>query len=136
MVRHSEKLTLFLIEYNPSESNMTLEILNHLDIVEIMENYLITARPNPEIRHKLDIDYDIQGQSVILNEVRPDWKNPEIIRRLSYAKATFVKSKNVWKVFWMRADLKWHKYDPKPTVQQLKDFLKLVDEDKYACFKG
>ena len=44
--------------------------------------------------------------------------------------------KNIWKVFWQRADLKWHSYEPKPTVKQLTDFLKLVDEDEHHCFKG
>jgi hypothetical protein len=39
-------------------------------------------------------------------------------------------------VFWKRADNKWHAYEPQPTVLQLDEFLKLVDQDKYACFKG
>ena len=115
---------------------MALDITKSLSIIETMENYISRVRPKPEIRHQLDIGYEIKDQSVILCEIRPEWRNPAEIRAISYAKATFVKNKNAWKVYWQRADLKWHSYDPKPMVKQLSDFLKLVDEDKYGCFKG
>ena len=115
---------------------MTIDILFSLEIIETMENYISKVRPKPEIRNRLDIAYEIIGQSIILNEVRPRWNNPEEIFASGYAKATYVKQKNIWKVFWKRADNKWHSYEPQPTVLQLDEFLKLVDQDKYACFKG
>lgn len=115
---------------------MTLDITKSIDIIELMENYISGVRPEPEIRNQLDINYEINDQSVILNEIRPAWNNPKKILTFGYAKATYVKSKNVWKVFWKRADNEWHSYKPKPTVRELKDFLKLIDQDEYACFKG
>lgn len=115
---------------------MALDITKSVDIIETMENYISKVRPRPEIRHQLDIGYEIEGQSVILQEIRPTFRDPMEIRRTGYAKTTYVKEKNIWKVFWQRADLKWHSYDPKPTVKKLTDFLKLVDEDKFGCFKG
>lgn len=115
---------------------MTLDITKSVAIIEMMENYIVKVRPRPEIRHQLDISYEIKDQSVILQEIRPAWKNPNEIQRFGYAKATFVKDKNIWKIYWQRADLKWHSYEPTPSVRQLSDFLKLVDEDEYACFKG
>jgi hypothetical protein len=36
----------------------------------------------------------------------------------------------------LRADLKWHKYPPKPEVPTIEAFLALVEEDEYACFYG
>ncbi|WP_217420763.1 DUF3024 domain-containing protein [Pseudidiomarina piscicola] len=30
----------------------------------------------------------------------------------------------------------WHAYEPKPKVKRLSEFLKLVKEDRYACFFG
>lgn len=44
---------------------MALDISKSLDIIEIMENYIGKVRPEPEIRHLLDIGYEIQDQSVI-----------------------------------------------------------------------
>ena len=115
---------------------MTLDIRKSVDIIETMENYLSKYRPPVEIRPELDLSYEITGQSVILFEIRPAWNNPSEIQHEPYAKATFVLKENVWKVYWMRANLKWYPYDPEPKVKKLSDFLKLVEEDKYACFKG
>jgi hypothetical protein len=52
------------------------------------------------------------------------------------AKATYVKSTALWKVYWQRADLKWHSYEPTPQVGSIEKFLAVVDEDRYACFFG
>ncbi len=52
------------------------------------------------------------------------------------AKATYVKTQGIWKVYWQRADLKWHGYEPDPEVETLQEFLAIVDRDEYACFFG
>ncbi|MFW5851839.1 MAG: DUF3024 domain-containing protein [Bacteroidota bacterium] len=69
-------------------------------------------------------------------EVRPSWINPDEKTEFPIAKTSWVQSKQVWKVFWMRSDLKWHKYDPVPEVKTLDEFLTLVIQDKHACFWG
>ncbi len=115
---------------------MTLDITKSLEIIETMENYIDKVRPPIEIRHKLDIGYEIKNQSVILHEIRPNWNNPKEFLTHDYAKATFVMKTNLWKVFWIRSNMKWYSYKPQPTVRHLSDFLKLVDEDKYHCFNG
>ena len=115
---------------------MAIDITKSLEINETMENYIAKVRPPAEIRHEVDIGYEIVDQSVILHEIRPEWYNPSQYENIAYDKTTFVKKRNVLKVFWKRADLKWHTYKPKPTVWHLKDFLKIVDEDKYTCFRG
>ena len=115
---------------------MALDIFKSIDIIEIMENYIEKVRPEPSIRNQLDIDYEIDNNAVILIEVRPSYKNPGEIARFGYAKATYIKAKDIWKIFWKRADNKWHGYPPHPAVKHLKDFLELVDKDEYHCFKG
>jgi hypothetical protein len=115
---------------------MAIDVFQTLDIIEIMENFIEKKRPPIEIRNQLDIGYKIEDQSVILFEIRPDWDNPEIIKEYPFAKTTFIKKNNNWKVFWMRADLNWHTYLAKPTVKKLNDFTELVFEDKNHCFFG
>lgn len=115
---------------------MAIDTLQTLDIIEVMENFLARKRPPEHIRPKLDIDYKIEEQSIIIFEIRPQWDKPEIIREHAIAKTTFVKAKNQWKVFWMQADLKWHSYTPKPIVIFIEEFIKLVEEDKQHCFWG
>ena len=52
--------------------------------------------------------YSIEGQSVVLLEKRR-LMDGEMIER-PFAKATWVKSQEVWKLYWQRADLRWHSY--------------------------
>lgn len=115
---------------------MAIDVFKTLDIIEVMENYLETVRPPEEMRKQIDLGYHIENQSVILTEIRPVWSKPGEYAGYEYAKASFIKSKNAWKIFWMRGNLQWHPYDPMPEVATLKDFLRIVDEDKHRCFKG
>jgi hypothetical protein len=115
---------------------MAVDNLQVLDIIKVMEAFLERKRPPQHIRPKLDIGYRIEGQSIIIHTIRTFWNDATQIQQSDVAKATFVKSKTHWKIFWLRANLKWDVYDPKPTVQTLNDFVKLVEEDKYACFWG
>ncbi|MCD9017166.1 DUF3024 domain-containing protein [Parachryseolinea silvisoli] len=115
---------------------MAVDNLQVLDIIEVMEPFLERKRPSEDIRPRLDIGYKIEGQSIIIHEIRPLWDDASKTIYPEVAKATFVKAKNHWKVFWRRADLKWHAYEPTPTVTTLEGFVKLVEEDKHACFWG
>jgi len=77
------------------------------------------------------------GQSFELFEIRPPWRgDPKEKLDHPYAKATFVKIKKVWKIYWQRADLKWHRYDPVPTRASLEDVLAVIEQDEYHCFYG
>lgn len=115
---------------------MAVENLQVLDIIEVMEAFLERQRPPEHIRPKLDVGYKIEGQSIIIHEIRPLWDDASKIIYPEVAKTTFVKAKNHWKVFWLRADLKWHAYGSKPAVKTLSDFVELVEEDAHGCFWG
>ena len=115
---------------------MVIDISQKDEITQTLEKYIALIRPEPSIRPRLDIGYELTGNSVFLVEIRPAWNNPFDIQKHPYAKATFVKSKKAWKIYWMRANLKWYPYDPTPIVRSLAAFLKIVDEDAYGCFRG
>lgn len=68
-------------------------------------------------------------------EIRPKMGGKPGKTELAFAKATYVKTKGIWKVYWMRGNLKWHPYEPS-AAHSLEAFLKLVDEDKNGCFFG
>ena len=101
-----------------------------------LEGFLAAHRPPPHIRDQLDLGYRIENQSVEIFEIRPRWDKPDVKLEQGVAKATYVKSKGHWKVFWQRADLKWHTYEPAPIVKHLESFLDLVGQDSHACFFG
>jgi Protein of unknown function (DUF3024) len=105
-------------------------------VEKAVQAFLDEHRPPPHIRPKLDFGYRITGQSVELFEIRPRWNKPTEKKEHSFAKATYVKTTGTWKIYWQRADLKWHSYEPTPQVGSVEKFLALVGEDKYACFFG
>lgn len=115
---------------------MHLDLPDIVDIIEVMENYVANIRPPEHIRAQLDITYIIDKQNVILQEVRPSFMQPEKTMERGYARATYVRSTNKWKLYWMRASGKWNRYDPIPEVDNLRAFVQLVEEDAYHCFKG
>jgi len=98
--------------------------------------FMDRRRPPTHIRDRFDVGYRIDGHRVEIFEVKPDWKDPLIRREAPVAKATFVRTQGLWKVYWMRRDLKWHGYPPKAEVNTLKEFLGAVDRDEHGCFWG
>ena len=115
---------------------MAIDIFHTLHVIEIMENFIERKRPPENIRHQIDLSYKIENQSIIVFELRPVWNDPGKIMESNIAKITYVKTSNTWRVYWLRADLKWHRYMPNPTVKKLTEFVKLLQEDKHGCFWG
>lgn len=115
---------------------MALTDLERMRCERNLEKFMERRRPPPHIRPQLDIGYRIVGQNVEIFEIRPHWENPNEVMEQPVAKATFVRTSNCWRVFWMRRDLKWHGYEPNAEVQTLEAFLAVIDRDEYCCFFG
>ena len=101
-----------------------------------MSEYIEKIRPPAHIRKELDFEYRLNKQAIELFEVRPDWQDKTKKTYGGVFKATYTKTIGKWKLYWMRADLKWHRYEPYPEAQTLKEVLSVVESDEYACFFG
>ncbi|SRR6056297_2088707 len=115
---------------------MALDILKTAETIHALEVFMDKRRPPKDIRDQLDLDYKIENQSIIIFEVRPHWQKEDEKIENPIAKTTWVKTQNYWKIFWMRADLKWHNYKPVPHVKTIEEFLTVIDNDVYGCFWG
>ena len=98
--------------------------------------FLERKRPPAYMRDKLDIGYRVENQSIVLLEIRPVWNDPQTKQEYPFAKTTYVKKTKIWKIYWQRQDLKWHKYEPLPEVKYFEEFIATVEEDANACFFG
>jgi len=98
--------------------------------------FLEKRRPPLEIRDRLDFRADITGSDVVVVEVRPAFEDPSRKVEHPVAKAKWVATRKVWRLFWMRADLKWHSYTPKPEAATIEAVLSEVDRDPHRCFFG
>jgi hypothetical protein len=101
-----------------------------------MSDFMAKRRPPVEIRDKLDLAYRIEGQSVVIFSIRPFWRDPNETTEEPAAKATYTRKTDRWKIYWQRADLKWHAYPPHPEAVLFEEFLAIVDEDEHGCFWG
>ena len=115
---------------------MALNELEKRRVEKAVGAFIEKHRPPPHIRPELDLGFRVSGQSVEIFEIRPRGDPPQDMREIPVAKATYVKSGKAWKIFWKRADLKWHAYQPVPEVATLDGFLTVVAEDRHACFFG
>ena len=44
---------------------MAIEILQTIEVIEVMENFISRIRPSEDIRNEIDFSYKIENQSVI-----------------------------------------------------------------------
>ena len=108
-----------------------------IDFNEVqIKSFVEEMRPPKSIRDQLDIGYKFEKNTLELTEIRPQFQNEKVKTNFSFAKAKFIKSQNIWKIYWMRASGKWELYEPNPEVTNLREFFEIVDEDEYCCFKG
>lgn len=105
-------------------------------IEKAVATFVAKRRPPVHLRDEVDLSFRFDGRSVEIFEIRPRWDDPTERVEEAVGKARYLKSRNMWLVYWQRADLKWHKYEPVPEVSTVDAFLRLVDEDEYACFFG
>ncbi len=98
--------------------------------------YVARKRPRPEIRHKVDLAFRLDDQSIEIFEIRPSFRDESVKNEESVAKTTYVRRAHEWRIYWQRADLKWHRYEPTPDASSIEEFLTLIEEDKHGCFWG
>ena len=88
------------------------------------------------LKDKLQFEYEIDGQNVIIYEVREIWRRAGEFTKMPIAKLTYVSSRRIWKLYWKRASGKWEKYEPKETAEDLKSLVQEIQKDEFGCFFG
>ncbi len=110
--------------------------LTEFEIKKIVGQFVEKIRPIPEIRNQVDISFKISGQSFEIFEIRPQWDDSSNKIERPVAKATYVKRTKKWKLYWKRANMKWHSYGPFQESESLEKILEAINQDKYGCFWG
>ena len=111
---------------------------NELDLKRIdrIVGGLCRRRTRPDLADQLRLDYEIDGQSVVVFEERPDWRDATQCMRTPVAKLRFVRTTGLWTLYWRRADLKWHRYQPAGPTVDLGAMVEIIDRDEYCAFFG
>ena len=93
-------------------------------------------RPPEHLRDQVDLGYSIIGHVVELYEIRPEWKDETSTRHSTFARIRFFKSRGLWKLYWMRSDMKWYAYEPSEVHKSVRSALHVISADAYGCFFG
>jgi hypothetical protein len=110
------------------------EIAEHTLTIE--KHFWAKRRPPVEMRDQIREGQRFTDQNVDLFYVRPRFMHPEETIDSPIARMRYIRSRRRWQLYWMRADLKWHRYVPYPTALTLEEALRAIDEDPHGCFFG
>ena len=111
-----------------------IEIAEHTALIEKL--FWSKRRPPLHLRGQVQEGQRLSGHAIEFFFVRPFYNRPGQFREDAIAKLRFVRSRNLWQIYWMRADLKWHRYVPDENVVTLADALRVIDRDANGCFFG
>ena len=112
----------------------SIEQLGEID--SVIGQWCVLRVP-PKLKNQIDHDYEVDGQSVTLLEVRPLWRGPAgEFTRSPFVKLRYVKSGAIWKIYWRRQSGKWDLYAPSPSAKNITVAMAIIDADHHACFFG
>jgi len=98
-----------------------LEIAEHGALIE--QIFWSKRRPSREIRDQIREGQRFAGQNIEFFFVRPLFNQPDRTVEDSIAKVQFVRGRGSWRIFWKRADGKWHGHRPHPEAASLTEAL-------------
>ncbi len=110
------------------------EIAEHTALIE--ERFWSRCRPPLRLRDQIREGQRFSNLAVELFFVRPAFERKGEFIEESIVKLRYVRKHKIWRIYWKRADLKWHSYQPCPEVGSLGEALGVVDADAYCCFFG
>lgn len=106
-------------------------------IRKLCEEWGLKLFPPAQCMGQLRSVCEIQGQSVLLGESRPDWRGGPEWMDHHFAKVTWVKTTRHWKLSWMPGStMRWTGYEPAPFFERLEDALEIIRKDAHGCFLG
>lgn len=108
---------------------------NDIEVANIkrcMEFFMEKRHPTPFIHDEIDFMYEIQGQSVIIKEVRNSMGRTV---ESSIAKITFNRKQNGWKLFALNQKGEWEGMFS-DLIPPLSDAIKIIEDDDIAIFFG
>ena len=91
----------------------------------------------PEHADEVRTVYEVVGHAVLVYEERPPWDGVGEWTRMGVARLRFYRSRGEWLLYWMRADGRWERYEPRDEMpSDLEPLVALVDADEYGAFFG
>ncbi len=104
--------------------------------IEAVVGPLCGRRSPAHARHQVRTEYRVEGQDVLIVEVRVVWDDPSRWMDHGVAKLKFNRKAGEWRLFWQRASLRWESYEPLAAHRELSVLVEEIDRDPHRCFFG
>ena len=88
------------------------------------------------LRDQLRTVFVVKEHDVTVYQERPRCNNPGEWTTSGIAKFKYIRNQDVWQLYWMRQDLKWHSYGPFPESTRIDRLVAEVDKDFHGAFFG
>ena len=88
------------------------------------------------LRDKVRLEYRVTRHDVLIYETRPAFHDPRHRIEHGIAKLRFVRPAGEWRLFWLRASLKWQSYEPFRSSPELAELVTEIERDPNGCFFG
>lgn len=104
---------------------------------KLVERYAAAKVPT-EMQDQVRLEVETAGNAITIWECRPPWRpeyGPEWTR-MGIARFRYSPSGKSWTVYWLRSDLKFHRYTLVGPQTGIGPLLDEVARDPHACFWG
>ncbi|MFT4664900.1 MAG: hypothetical protein ACI8YQ_004324 [Polaribacter sp.] len=116
---------------------MYLNVIKKMDLTErTIKTWMELIRPPLDRRDQIDIGYTFENNELEVFEIRPVWDDKSKKTTLPIAKSTYIKSKKMWKLYWMNGNQKWEFYKPNGELNTMDKILHEIKADEQNCFWG
>ena len=119
----------------PKQPRGTLSEMQQAEAARLLEP-VCRLPADPAIRARLRLGYRVEASTIVLFESRPRFRRPEEWGEHPVAKFRYIRARHVWQLFCMFRDLKWHRYQPLPEAESLRELVAEVRRDPTGIFWG
>ena len=107
-----------------------------LKYIENTVGKMCKQRSTARLSDYLRTVYVVKGHDVTVYEERSRWNKPREWTSEGIVKFKYIKDQDVWTLYRMRQDLKWHLYEPLPESRTIERLVAEVDKDLHGAFFG
>jgi hypothetical protein len=89
-----------------------------------------------EIRNKIKMTYETNGNKITIFEEREPWTGKGPWTKMPIAQIRYNEEKDNWTIYWRDRNEKWHLYTDLNPRKQIEEIIKEIDSDPNGIFWG
>ncbi|ROU07556.1 DUF3024 domain-containing protein [Lysobacter enzymogenes] len=97
---------------------------------------LLKPRHSPHVKSGGTTVCRVVGQAIEIYSARTAYDYSGEVIEIPIVKFRYVRTQQVWQLFWSRASGKWQGYEPMRKAEDLAELVEEVWRDSHCCFWG